>query len=52
MFKVKFLISNVDYSEYVVYPLTFSEKNIDDSLNIYDVALKHVPLSEPFKPHQ
>lgn len=52
MFSIKLLISGVDYSQYAVYPFTFTEKNIDDSLNIYELTLKHTPFEKPFKPNQ
>jgi len=52
MFKFNFNVSGVDYSEYITYPLTLIEKNLDESLNIYEITLDHTPFADPIKPNQ
>jgi hypothetical protein len=52
MFKIEVLIAGVNYSEYVVYPLTLTEKNLDDSLNLYEITLAHTLIQDPFKPNR
>jgi hypothetical protein len=52
MFKIELLIAGTNYSEYVVYPLTLTEKNLDDSLNLYELTLAHTPIQDPFKPNR
>ena len=52
MFRVELTIADKNYSKYVVYPITLSEKDIDDSLNLYEFELKHTPITKPFKPNR
>jgi hypothetical protein len=52
MFKIEVFISGTNYSQYVSYPLTLTEKNFDDSLNLYELTLAHTPIVDPFKPNR
>ena len=52
MFNFKLNISGVDYTEYLSYPFVLTEKNINDSLNTYDMQLVHTPIAAPIRPNQ
>ena len=52
MFRVEINIAGQDVSEYAVYPFTLSEKDIDDSLNLYEFRLAQTPFNKSFKPNR
>lgn len=52
MFKFTLNVSGVDYTEYLSYPFILTEKNLDDSENIYEMQLVHIDDSVPIRPNQ
>ena len=48
----KIYIAGTDYSSYISYPVSITEKNLDESLNIMTLSLKHMVNSIPFKPNR
>ena len=48
----KMYIAGTDYSSYISYPVSITEKNLDESLNIMTLSLKHMVNSIPFKPNR
>lgn len=48
----KIFIAGVEYSTYISYPVSITEKNLDESLNLATVSLKHTTDASPFKPNR
>lgn len=46
------LISGIDYSDYIIYPVSITNKNLDESLNLVELTLGRMTLAEPFKPNR
>lgn len=46
------LIAGIDYSDYIVYPVSIANKNLDESLNLAELTLSRMILAEPFKPNR
>lgn len=52
MFKFTLNVSGVDYTQYITYPFTLVEKNLDESENIYEAILSQTPFAAPIRPNQ
>lgn len=50
--EIKVEIDGVDYSQYVNLPVSITDKNLEESLNIIALNLSKTPLDKPFSPIQ
>lgn len=46
------LIAGTDYSNYITYPVSITNKNLDESLNLVELTLSRMTLAQPFKPNR
>ena len=45
-------IGGVDYTQYIVYPVEFVDKNLEEVFNTFSITLSRMSESEPFYPNQ
>ena len=48
----KLIIENVDYSQYLTYPVNYTDKNREESFNTAIVNLTRMEREDPFKPNK
>ena len=48
----KLSIENVDYSQYITYPVNYTDKNREESFNTAIVNLTRMAREDPFKPNK
>jgi hypothetical protein len=51
MITATLVINGVNYSQYIKYPVSYTDKNLDESLNILELSLFATPIDKPFKPN-
>jgi hypothetical protein len=52
MISYKVFINQVDYSSFLVYPATFTYKNLTDSFNTFEFTLSYMTQDLPLKPQR
>jgi hypothetical protein len=51
MITATLVINGVDLSQHIKYPISYTDKNLDESLNILELSLFATTIDKPFKPN-
>jgi hypothetical protein len=51
MITIQLTINGINLTQYVKYPISFTQKNLDESLNLLELSLYATEIETPFKPN-